>query len=231
MKSVLITDPAHPAAEAVIRRLEAEGYRVFSGGDFSSREGVHASIEKTGPVDALIISGHRGDVQLLSQEDVSRIVRAGQANIMEAFYAVRHYGALMAQRGSGVILFLSSAHAAKPTGANPAYAISQSALEMFMKEVALDYGHAGIRANLIRLGPMEEETAEFDSLLSPADYEAASKSPIGRRSTAQDAAGMAAFLLSPEAAGINGAALDVDGGLYFHYLDRDFAFRKEEDLP
>ena len=231
MSSALITDPGHPAAAAVRARLEALGYTVFTGGDLASPEAVRASVAATGPVDVLILSEHRGCGKLLSESDGREIARVGAESLVSAFQAARHYGALMAERGRGSIVFLSSIHADKPSAADPAYTVAQGAMVMMMKELALHLGNLGVRVNMIQLGPTAEEIPMFDSVISPADYDAEHKIPLHRRASGEDAAGAVSYLISGDAAFVNGAVLRVDGGHNLYYFDRTYSFRREEELP
>lgn len=231
MPSALITDPSHPAAAAVRCRLEALGYTVSTGGDLASPEAVRDSVRTTGPVDVLVLSEHRGCGKLLSDSDGREIARVGADSLVSAFQAARHYGALMAERGRGCIIFLSSSHADKPAAADPAYTVAQGAMVMMMKELALHLGNLGVRVNMIQLGPTAEEVEMFDSRISPVDYDAETKIPLHRRASGKDAAGAVAYLISDDAAFVNGAVLRVDGGQNLFYFDRSYSFRREEDLP
>ena len=231
MRKALITDRAHPAADAISARLRAEGWTVYEGGDFSSAEAAKDTAERTGPVDALIITGHTGYRGLIRDGEGIAIAEAGNRNIMEAFLAARQYGLDMMKRGSGSVIFLTSLHQNKPTAANAAYSVSQGALSMMMKELALYYGHYGVRVNSVSLGAMREEKEMFFSEIAGGEYDAETKIPLGRRATGKDAAGAVSFLLSDDAAFINGDTISVDGGHFYYYFDRPYADKKEATLP
>ena len=230
MRTALITDPTHPAAEAIAKRLREDGYTVYEGGDFTTAQGAGETFSRTGAVDALIISGHEEYRGLISQGDANAIARAGNANIMAAFHAARQYGLPMMQQGRGSVIFLTSPHSMKPTCANAAYSVSQGALAMMMKELALYYGHYGIRVNSVSLGAMKEEEEMFFSELAGGEYDAETKIPLSRRATGEDAAGAVAFLLSEAAAFVNGDTLSVDGGHFYYYFDRPYSDKKGATL-
>lgn len=231
MTAVWITDASHPAVAALARRLEADGRKVYIGGDFHSAASVRELLRLRGTPWALVVSGAAGSGALLTEGGGREIARKGQENVTAAFFACRHCAAAMAEKGEGRIVFLSSAHADKPTGADPAYSISQSALRMLAKEMALLYGPAGLRVNFLALGPLEAQRERFDSRISPADYDAETKIPIRRRVTEEDAAAAVSWLIGPDSDAVNGETLTVDGGQYLYYFDRTYKYVREEDLP
>lgn len=231
MADVWITDASHPAVKAIADRLETDGWKVYTGGDFTSAAGVRELLAERGTPQALIVSGCAGSSALISEDGGREIARKGQENLTAAFFACRHCAAAMTEKGEGRILFLSTAHADKPTGADAAYSISQSALKMFMREMALMYGPGGLRVNFIAMGPSAAQRERFDSRISSVDYDAETKIPIRRRMTEADAAGTVSWLLGPDSDGVNGAEITVDGGQYLYYFDRPAEYTREEDLP
>ena len=102
-----------------------------------------------------------------------------------------------------------------------AYCASKHAVLGLVRAAAVEYAGKGITVNAVCPGyvdtPMTEETvrsiAEKTSLSEEeARARLAARSPQGRLVTAQEVAGAICFLLSEEAAGINGSTVDVDGG-------------------
>ncbi|MCB0993699.1 MAG: SDR family oxidoreductase [Acidimicrobiales bacterium] len=122
---------------------------------------------------------------------------------------------VMVEQGSGVILTTSSGAG---LGAEPGLAVygaCKAAVINLARNVAVEYGPMGIRANVISPGPMDTPAlrAWLDTLPGGADpYEA--QVPIGRLGTALDIADAAVFLASDEAAFVSGAVLAVDGAIH-----------------
>ena len=94
---------------------------------------------------------------------------------------------------------------------DPAYGASKGALISLTKGLASSFGKAGVRVNAVAPGVIEtnmSRTIPADRLGHYLDT-----IPAGRLGQAGEVAAAIGFLLSPEASYINGAVVDVNGGL------------------
>jgi enoyl-[acyl-carrier protein] reductase I len=90
----------------------------------------------------------------------------------------------------------------------------KAALESLVRYMALELGPKGIRVHAVSPGPMPTRAAsglpEFDALMARA----AASAPLGRLVTLDEVGGCVAFLVGPDATGMTGQTLYVDGGVH-----------------
>lgn len=88
----------------------------------------------------------------------------------------------------------------------------KAALEAVTRNVAVELGPRGIRANVLSPGPIATRAASgidgFDGLMA----EARSRAPERRLVTIDEVGAVAAFLASDRAAGVTGTTTHIDGG-------------------
>lgn len=119
----------------------------------------------------------------------------------------------MLERGSGSILYTSSAAAYDSGGGQVAYAMSKASGHALMRHVARRFGPQGVRANTI--APALTLHPAIESLIPPemlasAKAKAAIRSRVGKP---EDIAAMGALLMSDEGSYITGQVINVDGGI------------------
>ncbi len=132
-------------------------------------------------------------------------------DLLGAFNAAREaFAQLEATRGC--IIFISAGQAFVPHAYQAHVGAAKAGIDNLMKNLALEWGRHGIRANSIVPGPIEG--TEGMRRLSTPDNDARHKEVIPLRRYGQpDEIGQAAvFLASPLAAYITGTVLCVDGG-------------------
>ncbi len=223
MRRVLITNASHPAIPDIIETLAADGWETILWEPDEDISVLKERVSRGGALDGILISDRYVYRSSIEDQDNDRFKDAFMSNAKRSFLVAKHISPLINE--GGAVLYLSSVFADKPTGCSTAYSTAQAAVCMMFKELALFYGHICVRFNTIKLGPFPEEDKDFDSLISPFNYDAVSKIPLGRRINPKDVSATVAFLLSAAAGYINGAELVVDGGQRMYYADREWKER------
>jgi len=95
---------------------------------------------------------------------------------------------------------------------DPSFAAARGGLEALTYEMARELGPKGITTNCVLIGHIEQDTAE-DALTDEARAELLARTPVGRLGVPQDVVSAVEFLASEEAGFVNGARIDVNGGM------------------
>ena len=130
-------------------------------------------------------------------------------NVEAAFALTRAVVRPMLKRRRGRIVNISSVVGLHGNPGQVNYAASKAALIGMTKSLAREVGKRGITVNAVAPGFIA--TAMTSSVDTAAVTE---RVPAGRLGTAEDVAAAVAFLCSDGAAYVNGAVLQVDGGLF-----------------
>jgi glucose 1-dehydrogenase len=202
-----------------VRRVRQHGVRNFLvHGDVSSEEDVIRMIgdatERFGGLDILVnnagIQISRPSEQLTS-DDFDKVLAV---NLRGAFLCAREaIKGFLADEKPGVVINVSSVHQVIPKPGYLAYGVSKSGMQNLTGTLALEFAKRGIRVNGV--GPGATITPINRAWIDdPIKTEmVATHIPLGRPGTADEMAGVCAFLASDDAAYITGQTIFVDGGL------------------
>ena len=193
--------------------LRAEGATVVttgrSGGD------VQADLSEAGEPERV------GYSEIRKLEDVTDEVweASFEINLMSAVRATRAALPGMRQRGAGTIVNVSSTAAKRPSTGMPDYSVMKAALLSFSRLVADLYAKDGVRCNAVTPGPTATEAWLGEGGLADqqGDREevlakVGAGRPLGRLAQPEEIAAVIAFLCSPRASYVTGAAWSADGG-------------------
>ena len=119
----------------------------------------------------------------------------------------------MVERGGGSMILIASIAGLGGSRSLGAYAVSKAAQFQLARNLAVEWGRKGIRANCIAPGLVKTDFAKalWENGALRTAFE--KKTPLGRLGEPEDIAGAAVFLASDAARYMTGQALVVDGGL------------------
>jgi NAD(P)-dependent dehydrogenase (short-subunit alcohol dehydrogenase family) len=158
-----------------------------------------------------------GPIHLLDRAEWDRVIRI---NLTATFLVAKAALARMidqprvdGERGS--IVTLASIEGLEGTAGGSAYNASKGGVVLLTKNIALDYGPSGIRANAICPGfietPMTESVFGMPGMEEPMTA-MIHEHALQRMGKPEEIAAVAAFLVSPDASFVSGQAIAVDGG-------------------
>ncbi len=206
-------DLARQVAAAAGGAPKTEALPLDATDDASVKETVRELLARHGCIDALVngAGGMRGlgipkaNFADLTPEVWRRILDVNFQSVLHCSHAVLP-SMIAAKRGAIVSMAASRGLRGGPQVS--IYSAAKAAIIVFSQSLAQEVGPLGIRVNTIAPG-----NAEARWKTSGPE---ATRSPLGRATSADDVGHAVAFLLSDAAAHITGACLDVSGGTALH---------------
>jgi NAD(P)-dependent dehydrogenase (short-subunit alcohol dehydrogenase family) len=135
--------------------------------------------------------------------------RVYSLNVKVPYFLVAELAPLMAKRGKGAIVNLSTMVADYGAPGMSLYGSSKAAINLLTKVWAAEYGPSGVRVNAVSPGPTRTEGTDA---MGEGLEQLAAQAPAGRPATADEIAEAIVFLATDRASFIHGAKLAVDGG-------------------
>ena len=136
-----------------------------------------------------------------------------ELNTRSAYVATREAGKHMIAQKSGVIVNISSNAGITGVKGGAHYSAAKSALQMFTRVTAAEWGRYGIRANCVAAGMIASPRAAAAWQAAGLNADAMGAGiPLGRAGTPDEIANMIVFFASDAASYITGQTIAVNGG-------------------
>jgi 3-oxoacyl-[acyl-carrier protein] reductase len=211
----VVTGGTRGIGAAISQRLEAEGWDVARLGradaDVGDHDAVNAAFARVrtarGPILVLVNNaGIRADGLAISMEDEDWTTVV-DTNLTGAFHCTKAVLPDMLRARFGRIVNVSSVVAERANPGQANYVAAKAGLLGLTRTVAREMARKGVTCNAVTPGVIATDmTADLDGDL-------AGTVPAGRVGRPEEVAAAVSFLVSDEAAYVNGATLSVDGGL------------------
>ena len=181
-------------------------------------------VAEAGELDALVNNAGYAEQRDFLELTDEQWDEAWQLNVMSYVRTIRAAVPGMRERGSGVIVNVSSTAGKRPSTGMPEYSVTKAAVLSLSRLVADLYAGDGIRCNAVAPGPTATEAWLGEGGLADQQAARSGKSrdevleavgkgrPLGRLAEPPEIAAVIAFLCSDRASYVTGAAWSADGG-------------------
>ncbi|MEM6582111.1 MAG: SDR family NAD(P)-dependent oxidoreductase [Pseudomonadota bacterium] len=180
------------------------------------KEAFDKTIARFGKVDSCFANagggGFRGLSHTTDRQSWLDTVDLNLMSVVQTWSPVTEH--LLERKSGGNLIVTSSVAALVGTAGAAGYSATKASVLGLVQALAVELGHAGIRANAILPGFIETEM----SLQTPQAFQDACRrrSTIGRIGELEDMEGIAVYLASDHSDFMNGQSLVLDGGHTIH---------------
>ncbi|MCE6988182.1 SDR family NAD(P)-dependent oxidoreductase [Dyadobacter sp. CY323] len=175
-------------------------------------QAVARVVKRFGKIDILInCAGITGATNIKSHEvDAANLQKVFNINFMSSFYTAKAVLPYMLANNYGRILHIASIAGKEGNAGMLAYSASKAAVIGMTKVQGKEYAETGITVNA--LAPAVIHTPLVDAMPETQVKYMTDKIPMKRCGTLEEAANMAAFIVSHEASFTTGFTFDLSGG-------------------
>ena len=213
---VIICDVKQAAIDDAVSQCKALGAQAVGYVmDVTQREMVDAVVshvkEQFGRIDVLVNNAGITQDARLQKMTLAQFDRVIDVNLRGVFHCAQAVTDTMVAQGSGVILNASSVVGIYGNFGQTNYAASKFGVIGFTKTWSRELGPKGIRVNAVAPGFIE--TPILATIPDNVLKEMQAHVPLRRLGRPEEIANVYAFLASDEASYVNGAVIEVSGGM------------------
>lgn len=236
-RKALVTGGASGIGAAIVRRLAAEGARVWAGDlneegaravageaggeaihlDVTDIDSVRAALEASGTLDILVNNAGTDELGFFTETDPELWGRLVAVNLGGVFACTHAALPGMQATGYGRIVNIASEAGRVGSKGSAVYSAAKGGVIAFTKTIARENARYGITANAIAPGPIDtpllRRATELGELGQRAIDTMRAATQMRRLGKPEEVAAAAAFLASDDASYVTGETLGVSGGL------------------
>jgi 3-oxoacyl-[acyl-carrier protein] reductase len=214
--TVVVCDLNQAAVDEAVKQCEALGATAVGFVmDVTQRAMVDAVVaqvkERFGRIDVLVNNAGITKDARLQKMTLAQFDQVIDVNLRGVFHCAQAVADLMVAQGSGVILNASSVVGIYGNFGQTNYAASKFGVIGFTKTWSRELGPKGIRVNAVAPGFIS--TPILATIPEKVIQEMEHRVPLRRLGKPEEIANVYAFLASDEASYINGAVIEVSGGM------------------
>ena len=201
------------AAEEIAEEIRALGRKAdLVQADLSRKNGADGLIQKTGPVDILVLNASVQIRNKWERIDDQQFDTQINCNLRSSLKLIQQAVPAMREKHWGRIVTIGSVQESKPHPDMLVYAASKSAQTLMVRSLALQLAPDGITVNNVAPGVIN--TDRNAQALSDPDYaqQVMNSIPLRFWGEKEDCAGIVRLLCSQEGRYITGQSIYVDGG-------------------
>jgi meso-butanediol dehydrogenase/(S,S)-butanediol dehydrogenase/diacetyl reductase len=178
------------------------------------RAAVASIVEEHARLDVVVNAAGVEGVGTVIDIDQAEWERVIGVNLTGTFLVCKHVLPVMVEAGRGSVVNLSSVEGLEAIQMQPAYSASKGGVVLLTRNLAIDFGAAGVRVNCLCPGLVRTPMTEmlFDDGIAEIRYRFIAQHMLGRAGLPEEIASAALFLASDDASFVTGHALVVDGG-------------------
>lgn len=221
--NVVVSSRNADQCEATAAEIRAAGGQAIGcAAKLSDKNQVHAladaALDTFGRIDILVCNAaiHPWTGPTLDLTD-EIFVKFMQVNVQSSIWLVQKALPGMLEAGDGRIILISSLSGLTGSKKFGMYGLSKAADLQLARNLAVEYGRQGVRANAIAPDVHKTEMARslWDNPDVAADY--LKRNPSGRFGEPEEVAGSVVWLASKAGGNVNGQTIVIDGGYSIQY--------------
>ncbi len=206
------TSAPQKAAEVVAAIESAGGTALAIQADNSDaaalQNAIHQAAQKFGRLDILVNNAGIAIISPIDQFSLADFDKSVAVNVRAVFVAAQ--AAARHMKDGGRIITIGSVNADRmPFQGGSVYAMTKAAVAGLTRGLARDLGPRGITVNAVQPGPVD---TDLNPATGPFAESLKALMALPRYGSAEEIAGMVAYLASPLAGFVTGACLTIDGG-------------------
>jgi 3-oxoacyl-[acyl-carrier protein] reductase len=212
----VVCDVRQAQVDAAVAQCKALGAQALGlVVDVTQREMVDAMVQRVlkdlGRIDVLVNNAGITQDARLQKMTLEQFDKVIDVNLRGVFHCAQAVADTMVAQGSGVILNASSVVGVYGNFGQTNYAASKFGVIGFTKTWSRELGPKGVRVNAVAPGFVQ--TPILDTMPEKVIEGMAERVPLKRLGQPEEIANVYAFLASDEASYVNGAVLEVSGGM------------------